>query len=100
MEDTEISPTTSDDFNVEIPGEGSPLDVLDGSGRTVELSPGQVIIIDLDVPGVETFLLTFLRFVITGARRVIVNFRITPPSGPPFDERISVSSAMYFDFNT
>jgi hypothetical protein len=79
-----------DDFDIEIPGEKNPEDIVAGSGRSVWLSPGQVVIISLDIANLDSFTLLDLRFKIAGARKAIINIRSEPPY-EPFNEKFIVS---------
>jgi hypothetical protein len=79
-----------EDFNIDIPGESSPEDIIAGSGKSVWLSPGQVVIITLDIDNVNTFTLTELHFKIAGATKAIINLRVDPPYAPPYNEKFMV----------
>ena len=91
---------SAEDFEIEIPGyDKNAEDVISGSGRSVILQQGQVILLSLNIPNVPVFKLTQLSFKITGAKKVIIRLRIEPPHGPPFTETFRVSTVCKYREN-
>lgn len=87
-DDMEESVESSEgDFSVAILGRDETREdieeVIAGSGRSVQLTPGEVTIIGLTDTNIETFTLTHLSLQVTGAKKIIININ----SESPFQDR-------------